>query len=173
MTDRAKRWPLPKVLLSGISTPKITVILELLRQQRTKLQAVACVAERSRITHPLFRLDGGNTLAREHRGASASSGLIMQNFAFEQRVGAAKSVLPRCLSSLSMPGPQREIRHLGMRIKQKERQFFGTEIWLASNCTKRRTNGTCLALITVNYVTGGTPTYRKVGSMVHIGGNYL
>jgi hypothetical protein len=60
-----------------------------------------------------------------------------------------------------------------MRIKQKEHHIFGTEIWLAINCSKRRNVGTCLPLITVNHVTGGTPTFRKVRSMVDIGGNYL
>jgi hypothetical protein len=62
-----------------------------------------------------------------------------------------------CLSSV-----QQEIRHLGMRIKQKEHQCFGTEIWLASNCSKRRNVGTCLPLITINFVTGGTPTFLCV-----------
>jgi hypothetical protein len=54
-------------------------------------------------------------------------------------------------------------------VKQKERQFFGTEVWLASNCSERKSISTCSLLITVNHVTGGTPTFRKLASMVRIG----
>jgi hypothetical protein len=45
---------------------------------------------------------------------------------------------------------QQEIRHLGMRVKQKERQFFGAEVWLARNRSKGKNVGTCLLLIAVN-----------------------
>ena len=66
---------------------------------------------------------------------------------------------------------QREIRHLGMRIKQKERQFFGTEVWPAGNSSERKNVRICSLLITVNQVTGGTPAFRKFRSMVRIGGH--
>jgi hypothetical protein len=55
-----------------------------------------------------------------------------------------------------------------MRIKQEERQFFGTEVWRASNCSERTNISACSLLITFNYVTGGTPTFREFRSMVRI-----